>query len=124
MDPVLYFANIAIVASSWMAGIFVARYLMRKFFNINPDGDDGALGSSTEDLMGVDESEKGYIPVRIVKEENLYYGWFSNNDRFFGQSSTVEELRVLAYEFVIKDFGLRFEFTHEDKATVKPEKAA
>ena len=121
MDPVLYFANIAIVASSWMAGIFVARYLMRKFFDINGPEVVGSI--SSDDMLDFDDADKAFIPVNIVKEDGLYYGWFKNNNKFLGQTTSVEELRVMAHEHVLKAFGLRFEFTHEDKATVKPEKA-
>ena len=124
MDPALYFANIVIVASSWMAGIFVARYLMRKYFNINPDGPEVVGSISSDDMLDFDDADKAFIPVNIVKENGLYYGWFKNNNKFLGQTTSVEELRVMAHEHVLKAFGLRFEFTHEDKATVKPEKAA
>jgi len=124
MDPVHYIANIALVASSWMAGIFVARYLMRKYFNINPDGPEVVGSISSDDMLDFDDADKAFIPVNIVKEDGLYYGWFKNNNKFLGQTTSVEELRVMAHEHVLKAFGLRFEFTHEDKATVKPEKAA
>jgi len=124
MDPVHYIANIVLVASSWMAGIFVARYLMRKFFNINPDGPEVVGSISSDDMLDFDDADKAFIPVNIVKEDGLYYGWFKNNNKFLGQTTSVEELRVMAHEHVLKAFGLRFEFTHEDKATVKPEKAA
>ena len=124
MDPVVYFANIVLVASSWMAGIFVARFLMRKYFNINPDGPEVVGSISSDDMLDFDDADKAFIPVNIVKEDGLYYGWFKNNNKFLGQTTSVEELRVMAHEHVLKAFGLRFEFTHEDKATVKPEKAA
>ena len=124
MDPVHYIANIVLVASSWMAGIFVARYLMRKYFNINPDGPEVVGSISSDDMLDFDDADKAFIPVNIVKEDGLYYGWFKNNNKFLGQTTSVEELRVMAHEHVLKAFGLRFEFTHEDKATVKPEKAA
>jgi len=124
MDPVHYLANIVIVASSWMAGIFFARYLMRKFFNINPDGPEVVGSISSDDLLDFDDDEKAFIPVNIVQENGLYYGWFKNNNKFLGQTATLEELRVMAHEHVLKTFGLRFEFTHENKATVKQEKGA
>jgi hypothetical protein len=123
MDIALYFANIIVVASSWMAGIFVARYLMRKYFNINPDGPEVVGTISSDDLMDFDDDEKPFIPVNIIKEEGLYYAWFSNNNKFIGQSKSKEELRVLAHEHIIKAFGLRFEFSHESKARLKQEKA-
>jgi hypothetical protein len=124
MDPVHYIANIVLVASSWMAGIFFARYLMRKFFKIDPDGPEVVGSISSDDLLDFDDDEKAFIPVNIVQENGLYYGWFKNNNKFLGQTTTLEELRVMAHEHVLKAFGLRFEFTHEDKATVKQEKGA
>ena len=124
MDPVHYIANIVLVASSWMAGIFFARFLMRKYFNINPDGPEVVGSISSDDMLDFDDNEKAFIPVNIVKENDLYYGWFKNNNKFLGQTTSVEELRVMAHEHVIKAFGLRFEFTEEDKAKVKSEKAA
>jgi len=124
MDPVHYIANIVLVASSWMAGIFFARFLMRKYFNINPDGPEVVGSISSDDMLDFDDADKAFIPVNIVKEDGLYYGWFKNNNKFLGQTTSVEELRVMAHEHVIKAFGLRFEFTHEDKATVKQEKGA
>lgn len=124
MDPVHYIANIAIVASSWMAGIFVARFLMRKYFNINPDGPEVVGSISSDDMLDFDDNEKAFIPVNIVKEDGLYYGWFKNNNKFLGQTASIEELRVMAHEHVIKAFGLRFEFTEEDKAKVELKKGA
>jgi hypothetical protein len=124
MDPVHYIANIVLVASSWMAGIFFARFLMRKFFKIDPDGPEVVGSISSDDLLDFDDDEKAFIPVNIIKENGLYYGWFKNNNKFLGQTTSLEELRVMAHEHVLKAFGLRFEFTHEDKATVKQEKGA
>ena len=124
MDPVHYIANIVLVASSWMAGIFFARFLMRKFFKIDPDGPEIVGSISSDDLLDFDDDEKAFIPVNIIKENGLYYGWFKNNNKFLGQTTSLEELRVMAHEHVLKAFGLRFEFTHEDKATVKQEKGA
>ena len=124
MDPVYYISNIILVASSWMAGIFVARYLMRKFFKIDPDGPDVVGSVSSDDLLDFDKAEKPFIPVKIINEEGVYYGWFSNNNKFIGQSKSVDELRVMAHEHLVKAFGLRFEFTEENKATLKQEKGA
>jgi hypothetical protein len=107
-----------------MAGIFVARFLMRKYFNINPDGPEVVGSISSDDMLDFDDADKAFIPVNIIKEDGLYYGWFKNNNKFLGQTTSIEELRVMAHEHVIKAFGLRFEFTHEDKATVKQEKGA
>ena len=124
MDPVLYIANIILAASSWMAGIFVARFLMRKYFKINPDGPEVVGSISSDDMLDFDDGDKAFIPVNIVHENGLYYGWFKNNNKFLGQTTSVEELRVMAHEHVFKAFGLRFEFTQEDKAKVKQEKGA
>ena len=124
MDPVHYIANIVLVASSWMAGIFFARFLMRKFFKIDPDGPEIVGSISSDDLLDFDDDEKAFIPVNIIKENGLYYGWFKNNNKFLGQTTSLEELRVMAHEHVLKAFGLRFEFTHEDKAMLKQEKGA
>ena len=124
MDPVHYIANIVLVASSWMAGIFFARFLMRKFFKIDPDGPEVVGSISSDDLLDFDDAEKAFIPVNIVHENGLYYGWFKNNNKFLGQTNSLEELRVMAHEHVLKAFGLRFEFTQEDKAKVKQEKGA
>ena len=124
MDPLLYVANIVIAASSWMAGIFVARYLMRKFFKIDPDGPEVVGSISSDDLLDFDDAEKAFIPVNVVHENGLYYGWFKNNNKFIGQAITIDEVRVMAHEHLVKAFGLRFEFTEEDKATVKLEKCS
>jgi len=124
MDPIHYFANICLVASSWMAGIFVARYLMRKFFKIDPDGPEVVGSISSDDLMDIDKAEKPFIPVKIINEEGVYYAWFSNNNKFIGQAITIDEVRVMAHEHLVKAFGLRFEFTEENKATLKQEKGA
>jgi len=117
MDPVHYIANIAVIASSWMAGIFLARYLMRKFFKIDPDGQEAIGSISDGDILDFDKAEKPYIPVKIIKENELYYAWFSNNDKFIGQSDSTEQLRVMAHEQVLKTLGLRFEFTQEKQSS-------
>jgi hypothetical protein len=116
MDPVYYISNIILVASSWMAGIFVARFIMRKFFKINPDGPEGEIAGtmSSGDILDFDDAERPYIPVKIMNEEGLYYAWFSNNNKFIGQSTSMEEVRIMAHEHVVKTLGLRFEFTEEN----------
>jgi hypothetical protein len=124
MDPIHYIANIVLVASSWMAGIFFARFIMRKFFKLDPDGPEVVGSISSDDMLDFDDADKAFIPVNVVHENGLYYGWFKNNNKFLGQTTSLEELRVMAHEHVLKTFGLRFEFTHEDKATVELKKGA
>ena len=118
MDPIHYIANIALVASSWMAGIFVARYLMRKFFKIDPDGPavlNSGGGVSTDDVLDFDKAEMPYIPVKISREHGLYYAWFTNNDKFIGQAEKIEEIEMMAYKQLIKLVNLRMEFNIEEE---------
>ena len=118
MDPIHYIANIALVASSWMAGIFVARYLMRKFFKIDPDGPavlNSGGGVSTDDVLDFDKAEMPYIPVKISREHGIYYAWFTNNDKFIGQAEKIEEIEMMAYKQLIKLVNLRMEFNIEEE---------
>jgi len=118
MDPIHYIANIALVASSWMAGIFVARYLMRKFFKIDPDGPavlNSGGGVSTDDVLDFDKAEMPYIPVKISREHGIYYAWFTNNNKFIGQAEKIEEIEMMAYKQLIKLVNLRMEFNIEEE---------
>jgi hypothetical protein len=92
---------------------FVSAYFAR---NEEP----AVIGSvSGDDVLDFDKSEVPFIPVRIIKEHNQYYAWFSVNEKFIGQAATIEEIRRAAYEQVLKQMGLRFEFTQE-KTKAKP----
>jgi len=76
-------------------------------------------GVSGDDVLDFDKSEIPYIPVRIIKEHNQYYAWFSMNEKFIGQAATLEEIHKVAYEQVLRQMGLRCEFTQE-KTKAKP----
>ena len=92
---------------------FVSAYFAR---NEEP----AVIGNvSGDDVLDFDKSEVPFIPVRIIKEHNQYYAWFSVNEKFIGQAATIEEIRRAAYEQVLKQMGLRFEFTQE-KTKAKP----
>jgi len=117
MDIAQYAANILLVASSWMAGVFLARFIMKKFFKVNPDGPEilnHGGGISTDDVLGFDDAEMPFIPVKFSREHGLYYAWFKNNDKFIGQAETMEEIEMMAYKQLMKVVGLRMEFQEEN----------
>ena len=117
MDWMLYGINILVVSSSWIVGILLARFILRKFFNVEPDGDSELGTISGDDLLDFDKADMPYIPVRIIRENGLYYGWFTGNDKFIGQAKKVGDIHKMAHDHVMKQMGLRFEFVHEkDKA--------
>jgi hypothetical protein len=121
MDWIQYGANIVIVASSWMAGVFVARFMLRKFFNVNPDGPavlNSGGGVSTDDVLDFDKAEMPYIPVKISREHGIYYAWFTNNDKFIGQAEKIEEIEMMAYKHLMKLVNLRMEFNIEEEEKV------
>ena len=115
MDPAQYIFHIAIAASSWMAGIFLARFLMRKFFKINPDGPE-SVPLKDGDVLEFDKADQPYVPVKVIVENDLFYAWYSNNNKFIGQAATLDEIRAMAHEHLLKIMGLRFEFTEESEA--------
>jgi len=116
MDLTQYAANIVLVASSWMAGIFFARFLMRKFFKINPDGPE-TIPLKDGDVLDFDKADQPYVPVKIIVENDLFYAWYSNNNKFIGQASTLDEIRAMSHEHLLKIMGLRFEFTEEKQSS-------
>jgi len=121
MDWIAYGINILVVASSWMIGIFIARYILRTFFSIEPDGPEmlnTGGGVSTDDVLGFDKAELPYIPVKISHEHGLYYAWFANNQKFIGQAEKFEEIEMMAYQHLMKLVGLRMEF---DRGDLPPE---
>jgi hypothetical protein len=110
MDYTQYIVNIAVVASSWMIGIFLARFVLRRFFGVNPEGPEMMGGGvTTDDVLAIDKAEMPYIPVKITKEHGIYYAWFTNNDKFIGQAEKVEELEMMAYRHLMKLVNLRME---------------
>ena len=125
MELAQYAWNVAIVASSWLIGIFIARYVMRKWFGISPDGPEMMGGGvTTDDVLQLDKAEMPFIPVKISKENGLYYAWFTNNDKFIGQSEREEDIELMAYRHLMKLVGLRMEISHEeDKFPAKTEGA-
>ena len=120
MDYITYGINVLVVASSWMIGIFLARFILRKFFKVDPDGDESDIAGSisSDDLVDWDKSDKPFIPIKIMRDNGLYYGWFTNNDKFIGQSAKLDEVKLMARDHIIKQLGLRLEFKME--RTPKP----
>jgi hypothetical protein len=117
-----FIVDILITAGCWVLGAMLGEWLISKIKSFRSQENDPEIAGSisSDDLLDFDDAEKPYIPVNIVKENGLYYAWFTNNDKFIGQSKNTEELRVMAHEEVVKALGLRFEFKHERKAKVKP----
>jgi hypothetical protein len=115
-----YATNVAVVASSWIVGIVIARFIIRKWFGINPDGPEilnKGGGVSTDDVLDFDKSEMPYIPVKITQEHDLYYAWFKGNDKFIGQAETMDEIEIMTYRHLVKLVGLRLEFEQEKEKT-------
>jgi hypothetical protein len=114
MDLTQYAVNIVVVASSWMVGIFIARFIMRRYFGISPDGPEMMGGGvTTDDVLAIDKSEMPYIPVKVSKEHDIYYAWFTNNDLFIGQSEKIEEIEIMTYRHLLKLVKLRLEIKEE-----------
>lgn len=123
MDIASYAINVLVVASSWIVGIFIARFIIRRYFGFSPDGPDilnSSGGVSTDDVLQLDKSELPYIPVKVSQEHGLYYAWFANNQKFIGQAEKMEEIEMMAYQHLMKLVGLRMEFDHtEDKPEIE-----
>ena len=129
MDWMAYGINVLITSSSWIAGIILGTFIVhmfRKIFKINSDEDDIEVSGSvsSDDLVDWDKSDKPYIPIKIMRDNGLYYGWFTNNDKFIGQSAKLDEVKLMARDHIIKQLGLRLEFKMEraPKAAVKASK--
>lgn len=115
MDITSYVVHVAVAASSWIVGIFIARFVMRRYFGIEPDGPNVVSGGSlsTDDVIVLDKAEMPYIPVKVSKEHGLYYAWFTNNDNFIGQAEKMEEIEIMAHRKILKLVNLRLEFEQE-----------
>jgi hypothetical protein len=129
MDWMAYGINVLIVSSSWIAGIILGMFIVhmfRKIFKIESDEDDIEVSGSvsSDDLVDWDKSDKPYIPIKIMRDNGLYYGWFTNNDKFIGQSAKLDEVKLMARDHIIKQLGLRLEFKMEraPKAAAKAAK--
>jgi hypothetical protein len=126
MDWMQYGINVLVVASSWMIGIFLARFILRTFFSIEPDGPAADIqGSvSSDDVVDWDDGDRPFIPVKIIREHGQYYAWFTGNNKFIGQSPKLSEVKLMARDHIFKQLGLRLEFKVErgDKAPAKASK--
>ena len=119
MSSMDFIVGVLVSAASWMIGIALARYVMRKYLGW---GDTATEISSThtDDIVDFDKSERPYIPIRIVKEHGQYYAWFALNDSFIGQADKLYELRQMAHDNILKQIGLRLEFDIDLKQKKKP----
>lgn len=114
--------NIIVSACSWFIGIMIARFVLRRYFGVSPDGPDvlnSGGGVSTDDVLQLDKAELPYIPVKVSQEHGLYYAWFANNQKFIGQAEGMQEIEMMAYQHLMKLVGLRIEFENEDSAAAK-----
>jgi len=119
MDTTSYIVNVLVVASSWIVGIMIARFVLRKFMSIDPDGMEAVGSTSSDDIVDFDKSDMPFIPVKVVRENGLYYAWFGGNDKFIGQAKKMDEIHKLTHEHVFKQIGLRFEFIREKDKVIK-----
>jgi hypothetical protein len=122
MDALISAVQIVVILG---IGYFVGRILaavISAYFAKNEEP--VMIGSvSGDDVLDFDASEVPFIPVRIIKEHNQYYAWFSVNEKFIGQAATLDDIHRTAYEQVLKQMGLRFVFTQEKtKAKAKTKK--
>ena len=117
-----YLSYVLISAISWIAGIVLARWAMKRFFGwVDASEDAGNISSvSSDDIIDWDVSERPFIPVKIIKEHGQYYAWFKSNDKFIGQADKLYELRQMAQENVLKQIGLRLEFDIQLKPKKTP----
>ena len=109
-----YLTYVLISACSWIAGIVIARWVMKKYFGwIDASEVEHVRSVSSDDIIDWDISERAFIPVKIIKEHGQYYAWFASNDKFIGQAPKVEEVHKMAHEHVLQQIGLRLEFAIE-----------
>ena len=119
MDWMSYGINIVVAASSWFVGIMIARFVLRKYFGVNPDGPEMVGGGvTTDDVLAIDKSEMPYIPVKVSQEHGQYYAWFTNNNKFIGQAEKMEEIEIMTYRHLLKLVNLRLEFKQDKEEAV------
>lgn len=119
MSSMDFIVGVLVSAASWMIGIALARYVMRKYLGWGDTATE-TNGTHTDDIVDFDKSERPYIPVRIIKEKGQYYAWFALNDSFIGQSDKIEDLHRMAHDNILKQIGLRLEFAMEKPTKKKP----
>ncbi len=111
-----YLITVIVSASAWLLGIVIARAISKRFL----ENEEHVVASGTDDdLLEFDKTERPFIPVRVLKENGLYYAWFSANDKFIGQSKNLDEIRLLSHETVLKQIGLRVELSQESVKKAK-----
>jgi hypothetical protein len=116
-----YLIYVLISALSWVAGIVIARWSLKKFFGwVDASEVEHTSSVSSDDIIDWDISERPFIPVKIIKEHGQYYAWFKSNDKFIGQADKLYELRQMAQDNVLKQIGLRLEFDIELKPKKNP----
>jgi hypothetical protein len=124
MDWMAYSINVFVAASSWMVGILIAHFLVRWFFKVDPVGESEIAGSvSSDDVVDWDQADRPFIPIKILRENGLYYGWFTGNNKFIGQSAKLDEVKLMARDHIIKQLGLRLEFKVERTPKAAPKAA-
>lgn len=119
MTTMDFVVGVLVSTASWMIGIALARFLLRRYLGWGAE-EEPTSSVHTDDIVDFDKSERPYIPVRIVKEHGQYYAWFALNDSFIGQADKLYELRQMAHENILKQVGLRLEFDIELKPKKKP----
>jgi hypothetical protein len=119
MSSMDFIVGVLVSAASWMIGIALARYLMRRYLGWG-EAEAPTSSAHTDDIVDFDKSERPYIPIRIVKEHGQYYAWFALNDSFIGQADKLYELRQMAHDNILKQIGLRLEFDIDLKQKKKP----
>jgi hypothetical protein len=111
MEP--FFYNVLFYGVTWIIGAFLGDLVYKKFIKKHVE-DDGEISGqiSTDDIVDYDKDDRAYIPVKIVRIDGLYYGWFLNH-KFIGQAETVSEIQHITRDHIFKQLGLRLEFKEE-----------
>ena len=111
-----YLSTVILSASGWVLGVLIGQFIIKTFFEKETET---IVSSTDDDLLDFDKTERPFIPVRVLKENGLYYAWFSVNDKFIGQSKNLDEIRLLSHETVLKQIGLRVELSQESVKKAK-----
>ena len=111
-----YLITVIVSASAWVLGMLIGRLIIKTFFEKETEN---VISSTDDDLLEFDQTERPFIPVRVLKENGFYYAWFSVNDKFIGQSKNLDEIRLLSHESVLKQIGLRVELNQESVKKAK-----
>lgn len=93
------------------------KFMFRLLHNRNDDDNMIHYAPTFEDgeIIHDEETDTLTLPIKITKEEDMYYAWYASTKKFIYQSKSLTECVDQSYIAIFKNLGIKVTVEHEFK---------